>query len=87
MVPPDRADQCNHICLVYGKGPNGSIVMPLAGASNVGKVMRGRYLGRVGRHKPCVPELLRAFVPIWDHFCFATTVAVGDFGRHGATQD
>ena len=24
-------------------------------------------------------------VPVWDHF--ATTVAVGVFGRHGATQD
>ena len=58
MVPPDRADQCNHICLVYGKGPNGSTVMPLAGASNVGKVMRGRYPDQVGRHKPCVPVVV-----------------------------
>ena len=29
----------------------------------------------------------RLFVPIWDCFCFATTVAVGAFGRNGATQD
>ena len=26
-------------------------------------------------------------VPIWDRLCFATTVAIGAFGRHGATQD
>ena len=61
--------------------------MPLAGASNVGKVMRGRYLGQVGRHKPCEPELFARFVPVWDRFCFATTVAVDAFGRHGATHD
>ena len=48
--------------------------------------MRGRYLGQVGRHKPCVPVVfLRILVPVWDRF--ATTVAVGAFGRHGATQD
>ena len=48
--------------------------------------MRGRYLGQVGRHKPCVPmfgfELMSPFGTV-----FATTVAVGAFGRHGATQD
>ena len=45
--------------------------------------MRGRYLGRVGQHKPCVPVVfVRILVPVWDRF--ATTVAVG---RHGATQD
>ena len=81
MVPPDRADQCNHICLVYGKGPNGSIVMPLAGASNLGKVMRGRYLGQVGRHKPCEPELFARFVPVWDRFC--QDGGRKTFGRHG----
>ena len=26
------------------------------------------------------------FVPVWDRFCFATTVVVGAFGRHRATQ-
>ena len=26
-------------------------------------------------------------VPVWDRLCFATTVAVGVFGRHGATHD
>ena len=47
--------------------------------------MRGRYLGQVGRHKPCVPVVfVRILVPVWDHF--ATTVAVGALGRHGATQ-
>ena len=80
-MPPDRADQRNHICLVDGKGPNGSIVMPLAGASNVGKVMRGRYLGQVGRHKPCEPELFARFVPVWDRFCHDGGRKT--FGRHG----
>ena len=48
--------------------------------------MRGRYLGQVGRHKPCVPVVfVKILVPVWDRF--ATTVAVGAFGRHGATQD
>ena len=48
--------------------------------------MRGRYLGQVGQHKPCVPVVfVRILVPDWDRF--ATTVAVGAFGRHGATQD
>ena len=28
---------------------------------------------------------VRILVPVWDRF--ATTVAVGAFGRHGATQD
>lgn len=49
--------------------------------------MRGRYLGRVGRHKPCVPmfgfELMSPFGTIY----FAMTVAVDAFGRHGATHD
>ena len=26
-------------------------------------------------------------VPVWDRLCLAMTVAVGAFGRHGATQD
>ena len=26
------------------------------------------------------------FVPVWDRFCFATTVAVGAFGRHWAAR-
>ena len=48
--------------------------------------MHGRYLGRVGRHKPCVPVVfVRILVPVWDRF--ARTVAVGAFGRDGATQD
>ena len=36
MVPPYRADQCNHIYL-YGEVLPGSIVMPLVGASNEGR--------------------------------------------------
>ena len=48
--------------------------------------MRGRYLGRVGRHKPCVPVVfVRILVPVWDRF--GTAVVVGAFGRHGATRD
>ena len=35
----------------------------------------------------CARVVLRAFVPVWDHLCFATTVAVDAFGRHGATHD
>ena len=31
--------------------------------------------------------LLWYLVPVWDRLCFATTVAVDAFGRHGATQD
>ena len=47
-----------------------------------------RYLDQVGSHKPCVPKLCcTRVVPIWDRLCLATTVAVGAFGRHGATQD
>ena len=30
--------------------------------------------------------LLWYLVPVWDHLSFATTVAVGAFGRHGATH-
>ena len=48
--------------------------------------MRGRYLGQVGRHKPWVPVVfVWILVPVWDRF--ATTVAVGAFGRHETTQD
>ena len=35
----------------------------------------------------CPWLVLRYLVPIWDHFYFATTVAVDAFGRHGATHD
>ena len=51
--------------------------------------MGARYPDQVGGHKPCVPVVIvrRLFVPVWDRFRFATTVAVGAFGRHGATQD
>ena len=50
--------------------------------------MGTRYPDQVGRHKPCVPVVdVRILVPIWDRLCLATTVAVGAFGRHGATQD
>ena len=44
------------------------------------------YPGPVGRHNlVCSFLFLWYLVPVWDRF--ATTVAVGVFGRHGATQD
>ena len=46
-----------------------------------------RYPGPVSRHNLVCPLLLWYLVPIWDRLCFATTVAFGVFGRHGATQD
>ena len=50
--------------------------------------MGARYPDQVGGHKPCVPrfvfELMSLFGTV---FVFAMTVAVGSFGRHGATQD
>ena len=46
-----------------------------------------RYPGPVSRHNLVCPLLLWYLVPVWDRLCFATTVAVGVFGRHGATQD
>ena len=47
-----------------------------------------RYPGPVSRHNLVCPLLLLWYlVPVWDRLCFATTVAVGAFGRHGATQD
>ena len=49
--------------------------------------MRGLYLGRVRRHKPCVPiVVVWVHVPVWDHF-FCHEVAICAFGRHGATYD
>ena len=44
-----------------------------------------RYPGLVSRHNLVCPLLLWYLVPVWDHF--ATTVAVGVWGRHGATHD
>jgi len=49
--------------------------------------MRGRYLGRVGWHKPCVPKLFARFCPRLGTFDFPTMVVVDAFGRHGATHD
>ena len=45
------------------------------------------YPGPVSRHNLVCPLLLWYLVPIWDRLCFATMVAVGVFGRHGATHD
>ena len=49
--------------------------------------MRGRYLGRIGRHKPCVPMFGFEHMPPFGIVCLATMVAVDAFGRHGATDD
>ena len=50
--------------------------------------MRGRYLVQVGRHKPCEPEFGYVHMsPFGTVYCFASTVAVDAFGRHGATHD
>ena len=50
--------------------------------------MCGHYPDQVGRHKPCVPVVgIEISCPVWDRFCFATTVAIGAFGKHAATQD
>ena len=46
-----------------------------------------RYPGPVSRHNLVFPLLLWYLVPVWDHLCLATTVAVGVFGRYGATHD
>ena len=35
----------------------------------------------------CACSCCSRLVPVWDRFCFATTVAVGAFGRHGATHN
>ena len=44
------------------------------------------YPGPVGRHNiVCSFLFLWYLVPVWDRF--ATTVVVGAFGRHRATQD
>ena len=45
MVPPYRSVQCNHAYL-YGKVLTGSIVMPLAGASNKGRLWACATLAR-----------------------------------------
>ena len=48
-----------------------------------GKVMGVRYPGPVSRHNLVCPLLILWYlVPVWDHLCFATTVAVGVFSRH-----
>ena len=48
--------------------------------------MGTRYPDQVGGHNlVCSFLFLWYLVPGWD--CFATTVAVGVFGRHGDTQD
>ena len=50
--------------------------------------MHGRYLGQVGWHKPCEPEFGYVHMsPFGTVYCLATTVVIGAFGRHGATQD
>ena len=50
--------------------------------------MGARYPDQVGGHKPCEREFGYVHMsPFWTVYCLAMTVAVGAFGRHGATQD
>ena len=76
--------QCDHIYLM-GRSWFG----PLSWLSPVPPAREGygrAYPGPVGRHNlVCSFLFLWYLVPVWDRF--ATTVAVGVFGRHGATQD
>ena len=47
-----------------------------------------RYPGPVSRHNLVCPLLMLWYlVPVWDRLCFATTVPVDVFRRHGATHD
>src|SRR5215216_3362559 len=63
MVPPNQTDHCSHTCLMGG--PNWVYYHASRLYLQRGKVMRGRYLGQVGRHKACVPmfgfELMSLF--------------------------
>ena len=71
--------------LPYGKVLIRSFVVALTGASREGSYARA-YSSLVGRHNlVCSFLFLWYLVPVWDRF--ATTVAVGVFGRHGATRD
>ena len=51
--------------------------------------MGAHYPDQVGGHKPCVPVVVvMCTCPRLGQFIvLAMTVAVGVFGRHGATQD
>ena len=50
--------------------------------------MGARYPDQVGGHKPCEPEFGYVHMsPFGTVYCFAMTVAVDAFGRHGATHD
>ena len=80
-MPPYRASQCNHICLLWG-GPNWVYCHASRRCLHRGKVMRERYLGWVGQHKPYVPKLFARFVPVWDRFCLPRRWSFA-FGRLG----
>ena len=45
IVPPNRAHQCNHICL-YGKALAWSIVLPLIGTTKKGGLCMRATLAR-----------------------------------------
>ena len=50
--------------------------------------MGAHYPDQVGGHKPCVPVVgIESACPCLGPFWLATTVAIGVFGRHGATHD
>ena len=77
MVPPDRADQCNHICLLW-EGPKWVYCHASHRCLQRGKVMCARYPDQVGGHKPCEPEFGYVHMSLFGTiYCFATTVAIG----------
>ena len=50
--------------------------------------MGARYPDQVGGHNPCEPEFGYVHMsPFGTVYCLATTVAIGAFGRHGATHE
>ena len=87
MVPAYRADLCNHIYLLWGD-PNWVYIHASRRCLQLGKVMGGLYPDQVDGHKPCEPEFGYVHMSLFGTiYCFATTVAVGVCGRHGATHD
>ena len=85
MVPLNQVFNSVRPHLPDGKVLIWSFVVAPTGASREGRLWA--CIPWPGRQTyPCVLVLfLWYLVPVWDRF--ATTVAVGVFGRHGATQD
>ena len=74
-------------CLPLCEGPNWVYCHASRRCLQRGKVMVAHYPDQVGGHKPCVPVLIVMVpCPHLGPFMFSMTVAVGVFGRHGATH-